>query len=66
MDLGYWTDGVIIGSRAFILEIAARKWDADRLQRQHLAQAAIPGDQPTDKPAPTAICAWRRLRTLNC
>jgi hypothetical protein len=62
----YWTDGVIIGTRAFILEHAARKWDADRLTRQHLEPAALVASQTTGKPVPAGICAWRRLRPLNC
>lgn len=52
----YWSDGLVIGSEAFVRETAARFWTPDRIRRQRLA--AVQG------PAGTQLCACRRLHAL--
>jgi len=52
----YWTDGLIIGSEAFVRETAARLWDADHVRRHRL--------QPARGPTSDGLYACRRLHSI--
>jgi hypothetical protein len=54
----YRTDGLIIGSKTFVRETAARVWDTDRVERHRLQRAR----------GPTAVelHAYRRLHAIPC
>lgn len=53
----YWSDGLVIGGRRFVLEMAARCYGEDRASRHRLQRAARE-DTGTD------LWAYRRLRAL--
>ena len=52
----YWTDGLIIGGKIFVREMASRRWAAERVERHRL--------QPASGPAADGLYAYRRLRVL--
>jgi REP element-mobilizing transposase RayT len=54
----YWTDGLIIGSKTFVRETAARVWDADRVERHRLQRA--------HGPTAAELYAYRRLHAIPC
>jgi hypothetical protein len=53
----YWADGLIIGSKAFVREMAARRWNDERVNKHRLQCSE------SDDDSPTPIYSWRRLRT---
>ena len=55
----YWTDGLIIGGKAFVRETASRLWDADRVNRHRLQPAG-------GSAAAAGLYAYRRLHRLPC
>ena len=55
----YWTDGLIIGSRAFVRDMANRLWDVAQVSRHRLQLARGPT-------APSDLYAYRRLHRLPC
>ena len=52
----YWTDGLIIGGKAFVREMAARVWCSDHVRRHRL--------QPASGPGAENLYAYRRLHSL--
>lgn len=55
----YWTDGLIIGSRIFVLDTAERFWCAKRVQRQRLQRAIGLNGTPVDN-----LYSWSRLHAV--
>ncbi len=53
----YWTDGLIIGSKTFVREMAARRWSEERVNKHRLQCSE------SDDDSPSPIYSWRRLRT---
>ena len=57
----YWTAGAIIGSKAFVREIAAAHWGAERAKKKRLAPAR-PWEMAQQKQAGgDALYSWRYL-----
>jgi hypothetical protein len=52
----YWSDGLVIGGRAFVVETAARVCGAERARQHRLEPASGPGG--------AGLYAYRRLRRL--
>jgi len=53
----YWSDGLIIGGKTFVREIAGRLWDAERVHCHRL--------QPARGLGADGLYAYRRLRVLS-
>jgi len=53
----YWTDGLVVGSKKFVLETAARLDGTDKAQRHRLQQAERAGHG-------VGLWAYRRLNTI--
>ena len=62
----YWSDGAIIGSKAFVREIAAAHWGKSRAGKKRLALARLPGVRQGGRRGPRAgadvLYAWRYLK----
>ena len=52
----HWTDGVVIGGKRFVREIAGRLWSDERVSRHRL--------QPAEGPGANGLYAYRRLRPI--
>jgi len=52
----YWSDGLIIGSKMFIKEVASRFYDCRKVEKRRL-QAAVNLDNQS-----STIFSWRSLR----